>query len=293
MKRAAREQIRRLVRRALPCLLGGAALWCSNVAAETADLPALSAKATPAVVLLTCSGTRESSGTGFFVSESGRIVTNHHVAVDCSEMTATTSDKRVFEIDSVVAWDADADIAILQTRSGTFPALAFGDAARTRVGEDIAIVGSPLGLSATLSVGIISAIRSDGLTHESFGQRNEAAKDKTGSWGLQFSAPISPGSSGSPVLNVRGEVIGVAVGNVTGGQGLNFGIPCSVPVRMLAALGEHAVPVRALHDRSTARKRNLAISGALIVAIAVIAFAGSKIAERRALSRGKGRRRQD
>jgi S1-C subfamily serine protease len=224
------------------------------------DIPDLAAKAKPSVLLLSCTGPtgqKTSSGTGFFVTSSGRIVTNYHVAKDCSGITATTSRGDKILVESVLAWDPKEDIAILQARGTDFPALAFGISADVREGQDVAVIGSPLGLSATVSVGIVSAIRTDGLAKQDVGS-NDA--DDGHSWGLQVTAAISPGSSGSPIMDAQGKVIGVAVGNMRGGQNLNFGILSAVPMRMLAALSEGQSPLVTFRSQENRTRTNLVIS---------------------------------
>jgi S1-C subfamily serine protease len=129
-----------------------------------------------------------------------------------------------------------------------------------RVGQDVAVIGSPLGLSATVSVGIVSALRSDGLATQDVGGNGDTEVVK--SWGLQVTAAISPGSSGSPIMDAQGKVIGVAVGNMGGGQNLNFGILSSVPVRMLAALSEGQTPLVVFRSQDNRARTNLAISAA-------------------------------
>ena len=100
------------------------------------------------------------------------------------------------------------DLALLRLQDAQAPALALGESSEVAVGDEIFAVGNPRGLEGTFSAGIISGIRRVG-------------QDTL----LQVTAPISPGSSGGPILNGRGEVIGVAVASFTGGQNLNFAVP--------------------------------------------------------------------
>jgi S1-C subfamily serine protease len=140
----------------------------------------------------------------------------------------------------VIALDQVLDIAVLQSDIDQQPFLSLGDSRLAEVGERIAVIGSPLGFDGTLSEGIISAKRDAG------GERK---------W-LQITAPLSPGSSGSPVLNARGEVIGVATMIASGGQALNFAIPI--------AWSKSSVPQTTSEKGAEQRpKRNLEKSDAL------------------------------
>jgi len=107
----------------------------------------------------------------------------------------------------------------LQADISGVPFLNLGEEDASEVGQRVAVIGSPLGLDGTLSEGIISAKR----------------KLDDGPLWLQISAAVSPGSSGSPVMNAKGEVIGVATMVLTGGQSLNFAVPIGVPRKLLVA----------------------------------------------------------
>ena len=149
-------------------------------------------------------------GSGFFISQSGDIITNYHVLQGADSAEVKTSDGKTYPITYIVAGDEQSDIICLSvdipsqyvhplSLSATVP----------EVGERIIVYGSPLGLEKTVSDGIVSAIREV----PGYGKL------------IQITAPISPGSSGSPVLNMKGEVIGVATFQMIEGQNLNFAIP--------------------------------------------------------------------
>jgi len=149
-------------------------------------------------------------GSGFFISQSGDIITNYHVLQGASSAEVKTSDDKTYPIAYIVAEDEQSDIIRLSvdipsqyvhplSLSATVP----------EVGERIIVYGSPLGLEKTVSDGIVSAIREV----PGYGKL------------IQITAPISPGSSGSPVLNMKGEVIGIATFQFIEGQNLNFAIP--------------------------------------------------------------------
>ena len=160
-------------------------------------------------------------GSGFVISD-GQIATNYHVI----EGVASGTVKLVGEltrhpIESVLAIDTAKDLAIIQAGGVTAPALSLGDSDSVQVGQSIYVAGNPQGLTGTFSTGIVSAVRPEG---------NSLVSGKI----IQITAPISPGSSGGPVLNNVGEVVGISVGQVVNGQNLNF----AVPVNYLKALIE-------------------------------------------------------
>jgi S1-C subfamily serine protease/Flp pilus assembly protein TadD len=149
-------------------------------------------------------------GSGFFISQNGDVITNYHVLQGASSAEIKTADGKTYPITYILAGDAQNDIIRLSVKipsqyvyplslSKTIP----------EVGERIIVYGSPLGLENTVSDGIVSAIRDI----PDYGRI------------IQITAPISPGSSGSPVLNLQGEVIGIASFQMVEGQNLNFAIP--------------------------------------------------------------------
>jgi S1-C subfamily serine protease len=244
-------------------LLGlGFGLTVAPLRAQALELPELAELAKPSVVLLTISDAKDAKaalGTGFFVTKDGRIVTNHHVIDGASKVTATMSDGHDVKIVGILADDPANDIAVLQAVPGDYPPLTLGATTGLRMGDEIAIVGSPLGLSGTLSTGIVSALRESGPPSP----LEDSNDDTVASWRLQVSAAISPGSSGSPILNRAGEAVAVAVGQLLGGQGLNFGIPIEIPKRILADIAPNAAPKPFAAHTSSAVVRNLEISGAV------------------------------
>lgn len=149
-------------------------------------------------------------GTGFFTGNPGEVITNHHVLKGAAYAEIKTFSGRTFPIHSVVSEDAPNDLITVSTGAPS------GEAAPLRIssylpeiGEKVIVIGNPLGLEQTVSDGIVSAYR----------------KMRDFSKVIQITAPISSGSSGSPVVNIRGEVIGIAFMQLVGGQNLNFCIP--------------------------------------------------------------------
>ena len=159
-----------------------------------------------------------STGSGFFVGPN-QIATNYHVIEDILNEYTIRGAKLVgkddiYAIEDVVSFDKKKDLAIVKVKevksTGVeVPALTLGDSDAVQIGEKIYVAGNPQGLEGTFSDGIISAIRGDSTDDKLF----------------QMTAPISQGSSGGPVLNEKGEVIGVSVATLSDGQNLNFAIP--------------------------------------------------------------------
>lgn len=151
-----------------------------------------------------------SLGSGFFVAPD-KIATNLHVVEGAKSGFAKLVGKETkYDIQSYTAIDEKRDLIILKVKRTTAPWLIFADSDLVMVGDPVYAVGNPIGLEGTFSQGIISSIRPIGT-------------DKV----LQLTAPISPGSSGGPVLNNKGHVIGVSVATFRGGQNLNFAIPAN------------------------------------------------------------------
>lgn len=170
--------------------------------------------AIPSIVLIR---TPSGQGTGFFASGDGLILTNYHVIRGATEAVIVTADKVEHKDVEVIAIDKSLDLAVLRIKSAGQKALLLGDSQAAAVGEHVVAIGNPLGLGDTISDGLLSGMRDFG--------------DGVGV--LQISAPISPGSSGGPVLNDRGQVIGIATFVVNRGQNLNFAVPINAAKPLL------------------------------------------------------------
>ena len=168
----------------------------------------IAARSTPSVVSVR---TEQSLGTGFVVSPDGLIATNLHVIAGNSDITVTLSDHREFQVVEIWNGDRQRDLVIMRIQAKKLPVIPLGNSDEIRAGDSIVAIGHPLGLEDTVSNGLVSAVRKldKGLTV------------------LQISAPIAPGSSGGPIFNDHGEVIGVATAIMLGGQNINFGVPIS------------------------------------------------------------------
>lgn len=177
-------------------------------------------KAFPSVVILLMddkNGQLASLGSGFFVEE-GIVASNFHVIEGASRgLVKLIGDNAKYEIEGVIAADETNDLVLLKIRTLKAPPLPLGNSDSVAVGDELYAVGNPRGLEGTFSQGIVSGIR----------------KLETGSL-IQITAPISPGSSGGPILDTKGQVIGVAVATFKGGQNLNFAIPATAVRALLA-----------------------------------------------------------
>ena len=151
-------------------------------------------------------------GSGFVIGE-GLIATCEHVLEGMVSGTAeSVFDEKKYPITAILAVSEKHDLAIVQVEGFTAPPLPLGDSDTVTIGEAVYVAGNPKKLKGIFSEGAISGIRAEG---------NELVKDKI----FQMTAPISPGSSGGPVINRNGETIGIAGGDELGAQNLNFAIP--------------------------------------------------------------------
>ena len=195
-------------------------LLCVGAGAISQTPQQIAQKAFRSTVLLVmedANGQPLSLGSGFFVGD-GQIATNLHVVEGSARGYAKLVSKETkFNIEGYTAIDEKRDLIILKVTAFGSQAVSLGNSDLVQVGETVYAVGNPRGLEGTFSQGIISSIRPVGI-------------DKL----IQITAPLSPGSSGGPVLNRRGEVIGVSVLTIRDGQNLNFAIPSNYIKNLLA-----------------------------------------------------------
>lgn len=164
-------------------------------------------EASPSVVLIEAfddEGHKRVIGSGFLVASGGSILTNYHVIRGAYSAVARFAGGTRASILGVIGYDRERDVAVVAAASTSAPPLKLGSTSQLRAGDKLVAIGSPEGLENTVSEGIVSALRG-GL--------------------IQMSTPISPGSSGGPVLDAHGEVVGIAVATVRGGENLNFAVP--------------------------------------------------------------------
>ena len=155
------------------------------------------------------------TGSGFIINAEGQILTNAHVVGGADRVLVTLRDGREFE-GKVLGDDPVTDIAVVKIPASKLPTVALGNSDGLQVGEWAIAIGSPLGLDKTVTVGVISA------TDRTSSQ--VGAPDKRIGF-IQTDAAINPGNSGGPLLNGRGEVIGINTAIIGGAQGLGFAIP--------------------------------------------------------------------
>ena len=185
---------------------------CVAFEGRATTIPEIVAKAKPAVVQIIASDSNWSpirTGTGFFVSADGDLVTNFHVIQGATHISARTEKGAIFPFERVIAESAESDVALLKFQATDLDYLKIGNSTNAVEGETVLVIGSPEGLQGTVTNGIISAFR-DNRSY------------------IQITAPVSPGSSGSPVLDETGEVIGMATLVYKEGQNLNFAISAEV-----------------------------------------------------------------
>jgi hypothetical protein len=173
------------------------------------SIPEIVAKAKPAIVEIVirdATGTPKKLGTGFFISPDGLVLTNQHVIEGADSITAVSNNGAIFLFEHVAAQPAGVDLVVLKFHATDVPFLKLGESTTAVEGQKVIVIGNPTGLMGTVSDGIISAFR-----------ENHSL--------IQITAPISHGSSGSPVMDETGQVIGIATLVIAEGQNLNFAIP--------------------------------------------------------------------
>lgn len=240
-----------------------AALIVLSTPAAVAQSPReIAEKVMPSVVLLMMQdqhGQPLAMASGFVVRD-GIVLTNFHAIEGAGSAYASLVDQkpkgdeetrpkegwrsapRIFSVKGVVASDPEHDLVLLSVDGLEAAPLTVADSEQVAIGDEVYVVGNPQGLEGTFSAGIVSGIRNVG----------------EGSL-LQITAPISPGSSGGPVLNTKGEVIGVAVATFKGGQNLNFAIPSQYLCALIAQQG----PPKPLSQKAKAGRQGPSIVEAM------------------------------
>ncbi len=183
---------------------------------------------------------QQSSGSGFLVSRDGYILTNNHVVEDAERVRVHMQDRRVFDA-KVVGRDPTTDVAVIKIEGKNFTTLGFGDDEKLRIGEWVLAIGNPLGLDFTVTAGIVSA---KGRALNGLNPSQYAISDF-----IQTDAAINPGNSGGPLVNSRGEVIGInsAIASQTGTySGYGFAIPITLAKQVMDDLIAHGEVRRAV-----------------------------------------------
>lgn len=234
-KRSAKEKMRREAIKSLetrsPAVFGTNRTWllalimgaCLASVAGAQTGREIARQASPSVVLILAEGRDKKSvalGSGFFIAED-IVATNSHVVRGAARLYAKLSGRKgLHPFEAVIANDRQKDLALLRIRSAKGSPLSIGSEDEVRVGDQIYVVGNPEGLESTFSSGNISGIRRmKGMDY------------------LQISAPVSHGSSGGPVLDKSGGVIGVVVGSFVKGQNLNFAVPVAYLLPLASVTG--------------------------------------------------------
>ncbi|MGA3222324.1 MAG: trypsin-like peptidase domain-containing protein [Acidobacteriaceae bacterium] len=163
-------------------------------------------------------------GSGFVLTKDGRIITNYHVIQNAQKVEVTTSDKRNYKA-QVILQDRAHDLALLQIDAKNLTPSVLSQSNDLQVGQNVYAIGNPFGLNGTMTTGIISSIRS---VQEPQGPTIDKA--------LQTDAAINPGNSGGPLLNSRGEVIGMNTLIATGGAEQSSGVGFAIPIDTIKAV---------------------------------------------------------
>lgn len=201
-------------------------------------------------------------GSGVIVSNDGYIITNNHVIEKSEEIQVTLYDKRTFK-GKVVGADPKTDIAVVKISADNLPTAPWGDSDKLQVGEFVLAIGNTFGLSHTVTMGIISAV----------GRANVGIADYEDF--IQTDAAINPGNSGGPLVNIKGELIGIntAIFSKSGGyQGIGFAVPSNMARLVLDQLMKQGKIVRGwlgvtIQDMTPELSRNFGLknsNGALV-----------------------------
>ncbi len=238
----------------------------------------LARRADPAVATVnsrvereTASGRRrvvaQGLGTAFVYDPDGLLLTNNHVIEDASEVEVSFFDGRELEA-KVVGRDKHTDVAVLRIDARSLPSLPLGDSNAIEVGDWVVAIGNPFGLSHTVSAGILSA---KGRTKE-----DVKGLDESGYFNfLQTDASINPGNSGGPLLNLRGEVVGINAAVRANANSIGFAIPINMVKQILPMLirdgkirrSKIGVSVDALSTIEAGRLRRPDRKGALVMSV--------------------------
>jgi len=166
---------------------------------------------------------QQGQGSGFIIDHDGHVLTNYHVIADAQRIEVTLHNRKTYRA-SIVGTDRSHDLAVIQIKAPELQPMALGESRSLQVGQKVYAIGNPFGLSGTLTSGIVSSIRPvqepDGVTID------EA---------IQTDAAINPGNSGGPLLNSRGEVIGINT-MIASNVGQNAGIGFAIPINTAKAV---------------------------------------------------------
>ena len=182
----------------------------------------------------------QGTGSGFIIGADGRLITNAHVVNGADQVQVTLKDGTSYE-GRVLGTDSFTDVAVIKIEASDLPTVSLGDAENLIPGEWAIAIGNPLGLDNTVTVGIVSAL---GRSSSQVGVPDKRVRF------IQTDAAINPGNSGGPLLNSRGEVIGINTAIRADAQGLGFAIPIETAQRIanqLFAKGQADHPYLGIH----------------------------------------------
>jgi serine protease Do len=180
-------------------------------------------------------------GSGVIVSADGYIITNNHVVAEAVDVEVILADRRQYK-GRVVATDPKTDVAVVKISAANLPAAVWGDSSNLAVGDFVLAIGNPLGLSRTVTFGIVSAV----------GRADVGVADFEDF--IQTDAPINPGNSGGALVNIKGELVGIntAIASPTGGSvGVGFAIPSNMARAAMQSLIKTGRVVRGFLGAST------------------------------------------
>jgi putative serine protease PepD len=222
--------------------------------ASAPDWTAVAAAVSPSVVSIDVTTQQGSgAGSGVVFDKSGHILTNNHVVGDATgngAITVTLSDGRTYGA-TIVGTDASTDLAVIKLTNGPkdLTPITLGDSESLKVGDPAMAVGNPLGLSGTVTTGIISALNrpvSTGPSSESPLGQQQASGNEVVTNAIQTSAAINPGNSGGALVNSKGELIGInssiaSLGQSQGSQSGNIGIGFAIPVKEAKSIADQLI----------------------------------------------------
>jgi serine protease Do len=168
---------------------------------------------------------RRGEGSGFVIDPAGYILTNHHLVPGSGRIRVRLSDKRELHATRVGS-DPSTDLALLKVQATGLPSIELGDSDRLRVGDWVCAIGNPLEFDNTVTAGVVSS-----LGRKIFNQSFDSY--------IQTDAAINPGNSGGPLVNMRGQVVGINAAVSSDAQGIGFAVPINVAREVLGQLREH------------------------------------------------------
>ena len=213
-----------------------------NSAGQAPDWEAVSAAVSNAVVSIAVATDKgEALGSGVIFDKEGHIITNNHVVAGASQIQVTLADGRVYEAETT-GTDPATDLAVIQLKDApdNLTVAQLGDSDKLATGQDVMAIGNPLGLSSTVTTGIISALDRPVINSQSEdGSGGGSPSSAVYTNAIQIDAAINPGNSGGPLFDEKGRVIGITssiatMGNSSGGEGGSgsIGIGFAIPVKL-------------------------------------------------------------